>query len=96
MLFVEHSLLSRPPASSELDSNENQPVSAGPRPSAASAGAAESSPEERETPSRPEQRPAVQGCVEMTNSDLHAWHHHYRMKLQASADVPQFDLALFM
>lgn len=83
MLFVEHSLLSRPPASSELDSNENQPESAGPRPSPASAGAAESgeapssaeretsSRPERETSSRPEQRPAVEGCVEMATSDLH-------------------------
>lgn len=75
MLFVEHSLLSRPPASSELDSNENQPESAGPRPSPVSAGAAESgealSSPERETSSRPEQRPAVEGCVDMATSDLH-------------------------
>lgn len=75
MLFVEHSLLSRPPASAELDSNENQPESAGPHPSPALAGAAEpgealSSPE-RESSSRPEQRPAVEGCVEMATSDLH-------------------------
>lgn len=75
MLFVERSLLSRPPASSELDSNENQPESAGPRPPPGPAGAAESgeapSSAERETSSRPEQRPAVEGCVEMATSDLH-------------------------
>ncbi|TNM93145.1 hypothetical protein fugu_018547 [Takifugu bimaculatus] len=74
MLFVEHSLLSRPPASSELDSNENQPESAGPRPSPASAGAAESgealSSPERETSSRPEQRPAVEGMVQQFLADL--------------------------
>ncbi|TWW65644.1 E3 ubiquitin-protein ligase RNF115 [Takifugu flavidus] len=73
MLFVEHSLLSRPPASSELDSNENQPESAGPRPSPASAGAAESgealSSPERETSSRPEQRPAVEGSSMLQYGD---------------------------
>lgn len=71
MLFVEHSLLSHPPASSELDSNENQQAAPGPRPPPEAAGAAEpgeaapsSSSPEHETSARPEQRPAVEGCVD--------------------------------
>lgn len=77
LLFMEGSALLSHPPSSESDPGDSEQVSAGQsRPSSASPGAAE--PREPESPSqpeqerssRPEQRPAVEGCVDMVHRNI--------------------------
>lgn len=69
-------LLSHPP-SSESDPEDGEQASAGQsRPPPVTAGAAEApepespSPPEQERSSRPEQRPAVEGCVDMVHRHI--------------------------
>ncbi|XP_049890403.1 E3 ubiquitin-protein ligase RNF115 isoform X2 [Epinephelus moara] len=80
LLFMERSALLSHPPSSESDPDDSEQVSAGQSrpspvlPSAAEAGEPESSSQsEQERSSRPEQRPAVEGCVDMDRAAVPGW-----------------------